>query len=131
MQLQGIVPKGEKILAAVDAPYLLDYTRNQIANADVVGGMSPNKGMPFFKGPEALKKYLLDQNIKFILAVDWDKGLVSYNRKNIKENKREWFVNEVQTPYALNFMDNVDLLDKSEKSVVRGATCRLIELSSF
>jgi hypothetical protein len=131
IQLQGIVPKGEKILAAVDAPYLLDYTRNQIANADVIGGMSPKRGMPFFKGPEALKKYLLDQNIKYILAVDWDKGLVSYNSKNITENKREWFVNEVQTPYALNFMDNVDLLDKSEKSVVRGATCRLIELSSF
>jgi hypothetical protein len=128
MQLQGIVPKGEKILAAVDAPYLLDYARNQIANADVVGGMSPNKGMPFFKGPEALKKYLLDQNIKYILAVDWDKGLVSYNRKNIKENKREWFVNEVQTPYALNFMDSVDDLEKISKKSIRSINCRLITL---
>jgi len=131
MQLQCVVPKGEKILAAVDAPYLLDYARNQISNADVVGGMSPKREMPFFKGPEALKKYLLEQNIKYILAVDWDKGLVSYNRKNIKDNKREWFVNEVQTPYALNFMDNVDLLDKSEKTVVRGSTCRLIKLSDI
>lgn len=128
IQLQGIALRGEKILAAVDAPYLLDYTRNQIANADVIGGMSPSREMPFFKGPEALKKYLLDQNIKYILAVDWDKGLVSYNRKSIKENKREWFVNEVQTPYALNFMESVDSLDKSEKSVVRGPTCRLIKL---
>jgi hypothetical protein len=122
------VPKGEKILAAVDAPYLLDYARNQIANADVVGGISPNKGMPFFKGPEALKKYLLDQNIKYILAVDWDKGLVSYNRKNIKENKREWFVNEVQTPYALNFMDSVDDLEKISKKSIRSINCRLITL---
>ena len=131
LALQKLAPQGAAIIAAVDAPYLLDYARNRIMNADVIGGTSPPPGMPLFKGPQELKRYLQKQGINYILAVDWEKGLVSYNRKVEKETKREWFVNEVQIPNTLDFMDSVDWLDKNEKAVARGPNCRLIQLSPF
>jgi len=131
LALQKLAPQGAAILTAVDAPYLLDYARNRIMNADVIGGTSPPPGMPLFKGPQELKRYLQKQGINYILAVDWEKGLVFYNRKVEKETKREWFVNEVQIPNTLDFMDSVDWLDKNEKAVARGPNCRLIQLSPF
>ena len=124
-------PEGSKILAAVDAPYLLDYKRNQIMNVDVIGGMSPDPGIPIFADSASFKNYLLKHDIQYILAVDWEKGLVSYNKKNIKENKREWFVNEVQTPYALRFMEIVDNLDANSNNVTRGSNTRLIPLTQL
>ena len=131
LELQKKTPQGAVILATVDAPYLLDYERNNIKNADVIGGASPPPGLPLFKGPLELKKYLQNQGIEFILAVDWDKGLVSYNRKVEQETRREWFVNEVQIPNTLDFMDSIDWLEKNEKVVARGPNCRLIQLSPF
>jgi len=131
LALQKLAPEGAAILTAVDAPYLLDYARNRLLSADVIGGTSPPPGMPLFKGPQELKKYLQKQGINYILAVNWDKGLVSYNRKVEQETKREWFVNEVQIPNTLDFMDSVDWLDKNEKAVARGPSCRLIQLSPF
>jgi hypothetical protein len=130
-KLQVLAPVGAPILTAVDAPYLLDYARNPILNVDVIGGASPRPGLPLFKGPQELKRYLQKQGINFIMAVDWEKGLVSYNRKVEKETKREWFVNEVQIPNTLDFMDSVDWLDTNEKVVARGPNCRLIQLSPF
>ena len=131
LALQKLAPQGGAILAAVDAPYLLDYERNSVMNVDIIGAKSPHSGLPLFKGPEELKRYLQKHEIFYILAVNWDKGLASYNRQVVKETKREWFVNEIQSPYALDFMDSIDWLDKNEKVVARGPNCRLIQLSPF
>jgi hypothetical protein len=127
--LQNLTPRGAPILLAVDAPYLVDYQRNPLYNIDSIGGASPPPGMPLFKGPQELKRYLQKLGIRYILAVEWDKGLVYLTRKHWLEHKRpEWFWKELHGPHALDFMDSVDALQGSEKVLGTGSKHRLIEL---
>jgi len=128
-KLQALVPPHEKILSAVDAPYLLDYKRNTIYSIDIIGGASPSPGMPQFKGPIALKTYLKELGIYYIIAVDWDKGLLHLARKTWRDYIRpEWFWKEIYGPHALNFMDNVDSLERSQEIVAKTPNCRLIKI---
>lgn len=127
--LQSLTPPGTTILAAVDAPYLLNYKRNRIYNIDCIGGASPPPGMPFFQGPKKLKEYLKKLGIRYILSVDSDKAIAYLSRKNWTENKRtEWYWSKYWAPPALDFMDNINSLAFSEGFAGRGPKCRLIEL---
>jgi hypothetical protein len=127
--LQNKVPAGKAILAVVDAPYLLNYARNPIHNVDAIGGASPWGGMPFFKGPEALKSYLVKNGVDYVLTVDFDKALLLYTRKHWIEHQRpEWFFKEVWGKHALDFMDNIDQLADLGKVIGSEANARLIKL---
>jgi hypothetical protein len=127
--LQDKVPAGKAILAVVDAPYLLNYGRNPIYNVDAIGGASPWGGMPFFKGPEALKGYLVKNGIDYVLTVEFDKALLLYTRKHWIEHQRpEWFFKEVWGKHALDFMDNIDKLGDWGQVLGAEANIRLIKL---
>jgi hypothetical protein len=127
--LQDKVPARKSILAIVDAPYLLNYSRNPIYNVDAIGGASPWGGMPFFKGPETLKSYLLKNGVDYILTVDFDKALLLYTRKHWLEHQRpEWFFKEVWGKHALDFMDNIDKLADWGQVIGSEANVRLIKL---
>jgi len=125
-QLQVQVPKGEKIFAVVDAPYLLDYNRNTIHNIDMIGFATVPPGMPFGKGPEALKKYLLDLGYKYILCVDFNNAVFLYSRQAMSNHQRpeykEWAKN-----VSVDFMDNMDEIAKNT-TLARAGNARLIKL---
>ena len=125
-QLQVQVPRGEKIFAVVDAPYLLDYNRNTIHNIDMIGFATVPPGMPFGKGPEALKKYLLDLGYKYILCVDFNNAVFLYSRQAMSNHQRpeykEWAKN-----VSVDFMDNMDELAKNT-TLARAGNARLIKL---
>jgi len=127
--LQNKVPAGEPILAAVDAPYLLDYSRNEIFNIDAIGGASPWGGLPYFKGADSLKKYLIKNQVNYILAVEFDKGLLMYTRKHWTDPiRQEWYFKEIYSKYSLDFMDSVDELAKTNQVVAVAGNARLIKL---
>lgn len=125
-QLQVQVPRGEKIFAVVDAPYLLDYNRNTIHNIDMIGFATVPPGMPFGNGPEALKKYLLDLGYKYILCVDFNNAVFLYSRQAMSNHQRpeykEWAKN-----VSVDFMDNMDELAKNT-TLARAGNARLIKL---
>jgi hypothetical protein len=125
-QLQVQVPRGEKIFAVVDAPYLLDYNRNMIHNIDMIGFATVPPGMPFGKGPEALKKYLLDLGYKYILCVDFNNAVFLYSRQAMSNHQRpeykEWAKN-----VSVDFMDNMDEIAKNT-TIARAGNARLIKL---
>jgi hypothetical protein len=85
--------------------------------------------MPFFKGPETLKSYLLKNGVDYILTVDFDKALLLYTRKHWLEHQRpEWFFKEVWGKHALDFMDNIDKLADWGQVIGSEANVRLIKL---
>jgi hypothetical protein len=57
-ELQNKVPKGQKIFAVVDAPYLLDYTRNPISNVDNIASASPPRACRLKRDPMRLDSIL-------------------------------------------------------------------------
>jgi hypothetical protein len=125
-QLQVQVPRGEKIFAVVDAPYLLDYNRNTIHNIDMIGFATVPPGMPFGNGPEALKKYLLDLGYKYILCVDFNNAVFLYSRQAMSNHQRpeykEWAKN-----VSVDFMDNMDEIAKTA-TIAQAGNARLIKL---
>jgi len=128
--LQEIVPKGEKIFAVVDAPYLLNFQRNKIDTINSIGGAGPLPGLPFKQGADRLKKYLLDHGYRYVIAVNFDEAVLLYTRKLWMDHKRpEWYWKEVWAPHALDFMDNLDAIASDEATIATSANARLIDLS--
>jgi hypothetical protein len=127
-ELQSKVPAGEKIFAIVDAPYLLNCKRNPISNIDNIAGASPSPGMPFHKGPEALKKYLIKLGYNYILVVDFDEAVFLYNRKVMENHPRSEF-REFSKKYIVDFFDNIDAI-ASNKTISANRKCRLIGLNA-
>jgi hypothetical protein len=125
-QLQNAIPKGEKIFAIVDAPYLLDYKRNEISNVDNIAVASPSPGMPFKQGPEALKKYLSDLGFKYILAVDFNQAVFLYNKGIMANHPRQEY-REFSKNFVVDFLNNIDSISYNN-TLTRNANSRLIFL---
>ena len=128
--LQSKVPPGKTIYAIVDAPYLLDFKRNPIFVADVLGGASPSNEMPRLEGTQALLNYFRKVGIEYLLAVDFEKALLLYTRKHWIEHQRpEWFYKQVWGKHALNFMDRIDDIAKNH-TISTAGNVRLVKISN-
>ena len=57
---QARLPADARLASAAGRPYLFRFDRQVVHTLDFVGAVSPTPGMPFFKGPEALARYLRD-----------------------------------------------------------------------
>jgi hypothetical protein len=125
-RLQSMVPEGEKIFAVVDAPYLLNYSRNTIDGVDVIAYASPPPRMPFHEGPEPLRKYLAALGYKYLLCVDFGNAVFLYSRKAMENHPRPEY-REHARKYVLDFMNNVDAI-ADWNTIARDGNVRLIKL---
>jgi hypothetical protein len=66
--LSDVIPKGAKVLAAVDAPGLLNFSRFSFATLDLVGAVSPVPHMPIFGTPSEIVSYLRNLGYGYIVA---------------------------------------------------------------
>ena len=127
--IQEKVPPGEKILTMVDASYWLDYSRNPMQSINAVGGASPPPGIPFGKGPEALRDYLRGLGFNYLIAVDFNNAVLLYTRRLWTEATRpEWIYPQLWRPRFLDVMDSIDAFDKQGKVIAREGNLRLIQL---
>ncbi|OJI04621.1 hypothetical protein [Polynucleobacter sp. MWH-Adler-W8] len=65
-KMQAIVPNKEIILSQVEAPFLLDFSRNKIYVMDYPGNAGPTK-LPFNESAEDMAKYLRSHNIRYVM----------------------------------------------------------------
>jgi hypothetical protein len=79
--MQAALPAGAAAIAMVDAPGLLDYRRNSIANLDVAGLASPETGLPWFTGAEPLRAYLVAQGYRYAAIARADRAGVRRARE--------------------------------------------------
>jgi len=130
--LNAAIPAGASVYAILPAPSLLDYRTHCIFNADFIGFASPPPGMPFFRGPAELKKYLLDLGIGYIAYDDFDHPTIdtgylrSWWRDRMASRKPDF---AAVVPYVLNLMQNVDELAASEGIAFASGDLRLIRLT--
>jgi hypothetical protein len=61
---------GHRTIAAVDRPYLIDYSRYDVKNLDAPGFMTPDGTFPFFEGPGAVIGAFRDAGFDTLLATD-------------------------------------------------------------
>lgn len=120
-EMQAAVPRGERMLAIIDQAFALDYTRNTIFNIDMPGGASPDPGMPFFKGPRALKEYLIGQSVRYVAFRDFETPDYCLYRRDVWVKQArgispQW---RQHSKYYLDLFDTVTELAKSETMVYR------------
>ena len=128
-RLQNLVPKGEKILAIIDFPYVLDFTRNEIWSIDCIGAAGPDGGVPFFAGKNKLNSYLQKEGIRYLVCMDFDNALMLYNRPFWRNNPSpQWYYKAIYAPRFLDFMDNIDSLTDWGRVSGSFANIRVIEL---
>jgi len=109
--LQARVPRGEPILTIIDGSYLMDFSRNPVYSINVIGASAPPPGIPFGKGPDALRLYLLSQGIRYVICVDFDNAVLLYTRRLWTTDTRpERFYQLTWKPRFSDFMSNMDAL---------------------
>jgi hypothetical protein len=117
--LNAAVPRGAKVLAAVDYPTLLSFTRYQFATLDLVGSVSPPPGMPYFTGATAKVNYLRHLGYDYIVADSkTERGLYQFKAwqndlHSPRYNYRAW------APYFLDWMSSVTSLEHDSSYSVR------------
>ncbi|WP_293330370.1 hypothetical protein [Microcoleus sp. CAWBG58] len=125
--MQESVPQGETVLTRLDAPFILDFKRNQIFLADWPGGASLPPGMPVFKGPEALANYLVSKSIRYIAYSSW-----SLNHPADVDTSgpglSSWF--RLQAKLSHDFRDNVRQLAKSRKKLYEDGENFVLDLGT-
>lgn len=125
--MQESVPQGETVLTRLDAPFILDFKRNQIFLADWPGGASLPPGMPAFKGPEALANYLVSKSIRYIAYSSW-----SLNHPADVDTSgpglSSWF--RLQAKLSHDFRDNVQQLAKTRKKLYEDGENFVLDLGT-
>jgi len=129
-EMQAAIPAGVGFLSILDQPFALDYSRNAIATIDVPGAVSPDPGMPFFKGPGALKDYLLGQSLGTIAFRDFEAKSGCLYRRDLWKYQAggENTMWRRQSKYYLDLMDTVTALAKTEKTIYRAGGLSVIGL---
>jgi hypothetical protein len=79
--MQAAVPAGARLVAMVDDPAFLDFSRNRIAILDTPGFASPGAQMPSFAGPGALVEYLRGEGYRYLAFVRADRSRYFYRRE--------------------------------------------------
>ena len=130
-RLESALPAGVSVYALLPLPSLLDYRTHPIFNADWIGIASLPPGMPFFRGPQALKTYLLSQGIEYIAYNDFDHPAVETGYWRAWWTERVIGVKtdfEPLVPYVLDVMSNVDQLAATEGTIYQAGDLAVIHL---
>ena len=117
--LDRAVPTGAKVLAAVDYPSLLGFSRYQFATLDLAGSASPDPHMPYFEGAAAKVSYLRHLGYDYIIAdAKTARGLYQIkpwqnDLRSPRYNYRAW------APFFIDWISSVTSLEQDKNSAVR------------
>ena len=123
---QNAIPAGKPFLAAVSYPSLLDFSRNPIVSVDAPGAASPDPGMPLFAGGPAVKAYLKNLGIDYMMLVDENSDLTLFSRKAYTDTHDPEF--DFTRRFSLQFLDDVKDLLGSEDLRFSSNSVRVIHL---
>jgi hypothetical protein len=126
---QYAVPAGEIILSRLEAPFLLDFKRNQIFIIKYPA-LGPYPGMPILRGAEPVADYLLLQGIKYIIYCYAGMEKARQRKeiiKHFKYTKEPWIKEEVALTYK--FDDILDQLGVIRERVYDNGEIFVLDLS--
>jgi len=130
-RMNRTVPRGATVLAAVDEPSLLSFSRFHFATLDLAGAASPAPHMPYFRGAAAKATYLRRLGYQYILA-DASTGPGLYDLDAWRQelhapqyNYRSW------APYYFDWAKSITDLEHDGRHRVRYVgTLALIEIGA-
>lgn len=130
-KMQEATPAGEILLARLEKPFLLDFTRNPVYIIDLPGGASLPPGLPYFKGSEALAEYLLSKNIRYVAYSYSTECLFPRSElllNTLKSTTNVWQRTEIKD--TLNLHDSLKELGETRKRIYDDGVNFVLDLSS-
>jgi hypothetical protein len=128
--LQARVPVGAPMLVMVDHPFLFDFRRNPIYNADTAAAVSPPPGFPYFQGAERVAAYLRSQSITHLAYTRPERAISLFNRKVWERQASEdHFLWRAQAPYYLDIFSNFERLAETRRRTYEDDFLLLVDLS--
>ncbi|MHC5115314.1 MAG: hypothetical protein ACYTGP_12905, partial [Planctomycetota bacterium] len=112
---QDAVPEGAPILARLDRPFLLDFTRNPIYVIDHPLLVSPAPGMPRFEGGEAVDRYLADLGIRHLMFTHVNEANYAESRYSHRLGDDHHPVWRTIARHAFDFNDSVRDLARARR----------------
>jgi hypothetical protein len=125
--LQQSIPQGETVLTRLDAPFILDFKRNQLFLADWPGKASLAPGMPASKDPQALANYLVSKSIRYIAYSSWSLNHPP-NVDTSGSGLPSWY--RLQSQLSHDFRDNVQQLAKTRKKLYEDGENFVLDLGA-
>jgi hypothetical protein len=117
--MQRSIPAGAAVMTFLDEPYRLDFRRNPIFLGDFPGAVGPGGGIPVRSGADAVARYLLGHQIRYVAFIrpDFSRGI--YGRRDQQRNAvnedKDWISQRQQAPYSLALFDDLDALAAAHK----------------
>ena len=65
--LQRAIPNDGGVVATLENPFLLDFSKRDVMMADFPGAASPKPGWPTWEGGEAFARFLLEHNVRYLI----------------------------------------------------------------
>jgi hypothetical protein len=126
--LQESVPPGESLLARLEEPFLLDFSRNPVQVVDHPGMVSPTPGMPIFEGGEALAGYLLESRIRYV-AFSY-KSEANYSIRRFRERlKHSHSVQRAVAAHVFAFNESLQDLGRTRKRIYDDGEMWVLDLA--
>jgi hypothetical protein len=119
--VNSLVPRGAKVLAAVDRPALLDYSNYTFATLDSPGAVSPGSHMPYFEGAAAKVKYLRDLGYSYIVADSPAEIGLYHFRFLLHQLHQPVYFSREQASYNIDWQSTVTSLENSGRYHVQHA----------
>lgn len=126
-QAAALIPRGSKVLAAVDDPSLLLGIGLDVTTLDVIGSTSPSPHLPYFTGSAAKVAWLRANGYDYVIAADPTASKRLYNRAVWQGNLRTGDQFGGWAPYFLDWFDFIQDRSPGAPSLV-AATSQLIVL---
>ncbi|MCH8342743.1 MAG: hypothetical protein IH983_02020 [Planctomycetes bacterium] len=125
---QQSIPKGERVLARLARPYLLDFTRNTIFVADAGASLPP--GMPFFQGGEALAQYLLSKSIRYVIYAYGTEAGTTREEFGFMLEKGEPIWHRTIIGHTFDLQDNLSQLANTRTRIYDDGEVFVLDLAS-
>jgi hypothetical protein len=123
----ALIPRGSKVLAAVDDPSLLLEAGLDVNTIDIPGSTSPPPYLPYFGGDAQKVSWLHANGYDYVIAVDSTQSIRLYNRAHWLANFRYGGHYGAWAPYFLDWFDFVQDMSAG-KALLSGTVTSLIVL---
>lgn len=116
-QASALIPRGCKVLAAVDYPSLLLEAGLDVHTLDIAGSTSPLPHLPYFTGSAQKLRWLRANGYDYVIAEDPAASTALYNRTHWQANRRSGDQFGGWAPDFLDWFDFVHDLSNSAHSL--------------
>jgi hypothetical protein len=118
-RLNALIPAGARVLAAVDQPALLDFSRYSFATLDIPGFVSPPPHMPYFRGAAPKVAYLRGLGYDYIVTQSPAVVGLYYQAQWVNELRLQGYFFRAWAPYFLDWQQSMDQLEASPRYQIR------------